>query len=158
MDEEETSEETLRCGAVGYSDSQDNREKSGVCLLSKTGNEEALEEAAKRNQSYGDEISSICKVCVPCRKTKEVIELGKKKKYNPVKDVMELTKLQVASTTSMIVTGSLPASPQVPMLGEAQKFTGAAFGTAQVIKGSMIPLKSLGQLDELAKKAQKRRK
>ena len=81
-----------------------------------------------------------------------------KKKNSAIKDVVDLTKLQVASTVSIMITGSLPETPQVPAMGVATRFTGSMMGVGQIVKGAKIPLNSLKRLEEMGKPPRKRRR
>ena len=84
--------------------------------------------------------------------------MGKKKKNSAIKDVVDLTKLQVASSVSIMVTGSLPETPQVPAMGLATRFTGSMMGVGQIVKGSQIPLKGLTELEKLSRQTKRRRR
>ena len=84
--------------------------------------------------------------------------MGKKKKNSAIKDVVDLTKLQVASSVSIMVTGSLPETPQVPAMGLATRFTGSMMGVGQIVKAAKIPLKGLTELEKLSRQTKRRRR
>ena len=79
----------------------------------------------------------------------------KKKKYDPLKDIVEGMKINVASGVGVIAMGSLPSTPQAPALEGAKSFAGASFGMISTIHSAKSVFSSLESLEMPKKKRRK---
>jgi len=82
----------------------------------------------------------------------------KPRKSNPVNDIANLTKMNVASTTGVITMHSLPSTPHAPAMGLAKGFAGSAFGIMQTIGAGKAVLGSLETLKDVDRRTKKRKK
>ena len=69
---------------------------------------------------------------------------------------MDATKLSVASTTGVVIMGSLPVPSAAPALGSAIPIVGGAFGMMQTIHAGKGVLSSLESLESVGKKHKKK--
>ena len=83
--------------------------------------------------------------------------MPKKKKYDPVKDIMDITRVNVASTVGVVTINSMPSTPLAPAMEGAKSFAGASFGMLSTMQSSKAVLNSLNAFSEVTKPRKKRK-
>lgn len=83
--------------------------------------------------------------------------MAKKKKYDPLSDIMDITKINVASTVGVVAINSMPSTPQVPAMESAKGFAGTSMGLMSTITSGKALINSLEGLDDLSKPKKRRR-
>ena len=80
-----------------------------------------------------------------------------KKKYDPVKDIMDITKVNMASGIGVIAINSMPSTPLAPAMEGAKSFAGASFGMIGTLQSTKAVMNSLNAFSEVTKPRKKRK-
>lgn len=78
------------------------------------------------------------------------------KKNKIVKDMVDLTKINVASTVGVISMNSLPSTPQAPALESAKAFAGQTFGLAATLQSTKSLMDTVEDFGKIGKKRRRR--